>query len=523
MATRLGRMAETTPVKRSADRKPALWKIAFLFTVLVGALVLAHAAITLGTFSYYRALDLIVPGVQLGGIAFGGKTEAQAAAELDRVWNLNREIIVVDNRDVSRNWIVAPAEFGLAVDAGESAANAFGVGRGRGFWAGLDEALRSLDRGRSLDPVVTFDSGRAMEAFSRWAERVYEPAVEASIHVEGGQVIHTPGRAGYRLDVQSSLELLAADPKAVMLEYGFIPLLMMPEDPTIRDYEELAAKAEALLNAPPTLEAYDPVTDESFQWRPSREELATWLELHTESEGSALEFADVGIEAFVENLDQDLGQERTFDHTSASKALLAALEGGAGEVLRIRYRSRSHVVRSQDSLVSIGFKTGLPYWQILEANPAIARRGLVRGEMIEIPPRDAMLELPVVPEKRIVISISEQRMWVYHQGNLQWDFIVSSGIPSSPTLPGIFQIQSHEINAYASIWDLYMPHFMGIYKATPDLMNGIHGLPLLSSGARLWADVLGQPASFGCIILDLQAAAQLYDWAEEGVVVEIRR
>jgi hypothetical protein len=54
-------------------------------------------------------------------------------------------------------------------------------------------------------------------------------------------------------------------------------------------------------------------------------------------------------------------------------------------------------------------------------------------------------------------------------------------------------------------------------------MNGIHGLPLLSNGVRLWADVLGQPASFGCIILDLEAAEQLYDWAEEGVVVEIRR
>jgi lipoprotein-anchoring transpeptidase ErfK/SrfK len=34
--------------------------------------------------------------------------------------------------------------------------------------------------------------------------------------------------------------------------------------------------------------------------------------------------------------------------------------------------------------------------------------------------------------------------------------------------------------------------------------------------------VLGRPASYGCIILTLDDAEQLYNWAEDGVVVEIR-
>jgi lipoprotein-anchoring transpeptidase ErfK/SrfK len=37
----------------------------------------------------------------------------------------------------------------------------------------------------------------------------------------------------------------------------------------------------------------------------------------------------------------------------------------------------------------------------------------------------------------------------------------------------------------------------------------------------LWADILGRPASYGCIILDLRDAETLYNWAEEGVVVGI--
>jgi lipoprotein-anchoring transpeptidase ErfK/SrfK len=34
---------------------------------------------------------------------------------------------------------------------------------------------------------------------------------------------------------------------------------------------------------------------------------------------------------------------------------------------------------------------------------------------------------------------------------------------------------------------------------------------------------LGRPASFGCIILPLDEAEWLYGWADDGVVVEIRR
>jgi len=121
-----------------------------------------------------------------------------------------------------------------------------------------------------------------------------------------------------------------------------------------------------------------------------------------------------------------------------------------------------------------------------------------------------------------VISISQQRLWSYENGQLRTQSVISTGIARSPTMPGVFQIRSHEINAYASNWDLWMPHFMGIYEASPGFMNGIHGLPLLSSGVRLWGNVLGSPASYGCIIMTLAEAEELYMWADEGTVVEIQ-
>lgn len=100
--------------------------------------------------------------------------------------------------------------------------------------------------------------------------------------------------------------------------------------------------------------------------------------------------------------------------------------------------------------------------------------------------------------------------------------MISTGIEDSPTQPGIFQVQMREENAYASAWDLWMPHFVGIYEAWPGFMNGFHGLPSRNGGQLMWANSLGRPASFGCIILTLEAAEWLYHWAEDGVVVEIR-
>ncbi len=144
------------------------------------------------------------------------------------------------------------------------------------------------------------------------------------------------------------------------------------------------------------------------------------------------------------------------------------------------------------------------------------------GQELVIPSRDELLPLPAVPNKRIVISISQQRLRAYQDGKLIAQHPISTGIDRSPTQPGIFQVRMHIRQAYASIWDLTMPHFLGIYEAWPGFYNGIHGLPTLSNGRRLWGNILGRPASFGCIILDLKPAKDLYEWAEDGVVVEIK-
>jgi lipoprotein-anchoring transpeptidase ErfK/SrfK len=136
-----------------------------------------------------------------------------------------------------------------------------------------------------------------------------------------------------------------------------------------------------------------------------------------------------------------------------------------------------------------------------------------------------MIPLPPVENKRIVISMKDQKLQAFEDGKLKWDWTISTGIPSSPTSPGVFQVQSRDPNAYANSWDLWMPWFVGFYRPVPtsDFMNGFHGFPKRGGTQLLWTNSLGRPATYGCILTNTDNAKLLYDWAQDGVIVEVRK
>jgi LysM repeat protein len=230
------------------------------------------------------------------------------------------------------------------------------------------------------------------------------------------------------------------------------------------------------------------------------------------------------VETFLAAQSAALGPERYLDSDEAVAAVMDAITARRGEVcLRVYHHPRQHTVQAGETLSSIGRAYGIPYAWIQAANPGVSD-GLSVGQALTIPSPDALLPLPPVENKRIVVSIAEQKMWAYENGVLKWEWLASTGISSSPTSPGVFQIQSHEANAYAANWNLWMPNFMGIYRPAPNVefMNGFHGFPTRGGSQLLWTSSLGRPVTYGCILISTENAALLYAWAEEGVVVEIR-
>jgi lipoprotein-anchoring transpeptidase ErfK/SrfK len=125
-------------------------------------------------------------------------------------------------------------------------------------------------------------------------------------------------------------------------------------------------------------------------------------------------------------------------------------------------------------------------------------------------------------EGRIVVDVSEQRMYVYEGDELRWKWVVSTGEPGRDTAIGQFAIQSKIPMAYASTWNLDMPNWLGIYWSGP-LENGIHALPIQRhTGYKLWDGFLGQRVSYGCVILSENHAEKLFEWAEIGTPVTIQ-
>ena len=277
-----------------------------------------------------------------------------------------------------------------------------------------------------------------------------------------------------------------------------------------------------MVETPTSVHAYDPIADNTITTQVPRELKASWITIMPGEQGPAVELDPVRVQQYLESIAGELGQGLTIDAQAFSEQLEDALLSGTDARVRVSHTPTNYTIQPGDTMLKIGWNMGIHYWMIVNANPGSNPDSLIAGQVIEIPSRDDLLPYPVVPDKRIIISISEQRLWVYENGELLSKHVISTGIDRSPTQPGVFQVQTHEKNAYASVWDLHMPNFLGIYEAWPGFMNGIHGLPTLSSGRRLWANVLGRPASYGCIIMQLDAAEWLYNWAENGVIVEIR-
>ncbi len=122
--------------------------------------------------------------------------------------------------------------------------------------------------------------------------------------------------------------------------------------------------------------------------------------------------------------------------------------------------------------------------------------------------------------KYILVDISEQHMYVYEGDTLVYNFVSSTGM-NNATRVGTFSVLNKIPNAYGATWNIWMPHWLGIYWSG-GLQNGIHALPILPNGATLWAGYLGTPISYGCVVLGTYEALTLYNWADIGTPVEIR-
>jgi LysM repeat protein len=456
------------------------------------------------------------PGVRVQGIPVGGRNAAEMAAVLETVWEREHTLVVTDG---THSWAAAPSELGLRIDTSETARRALAVGRGD--HAFLEMLWLARFGEINVSPAVVFDPAAARAGLEALAIRTNRPAKEAALRLENGRWEAVSGQYGANLDIDATLQQIAQGPKQI-LEARTLHLVTYAVAPRVMDLSPALAELQQTLQQPVTLQAHDPITGETHSIPVSPETLAQWMRVTPGPEGLQVALDGAKMEAYAQSWATALAPGRALEPFTPPADLTERWQMGVPITLIVRHASTTYTVQPGDTLARIAYQVGMPYWKIQQANPGIQADALFAGQSLVIPSPNEMLPLPVVTNQRIVISIQQQRLWTYQDGALRSEHRISTGIERSPTLPGVYQIRTHEPLAYASVWDLTMPHFMGIYEGWPGFFNGIHGLPTLSNGRLLWAGALGRPASYGCIILSLAEAEDLYHWAEEGTVVEIQ-
>ncbi len=187
--------------------------------------------------------------------------------------------------------------------------------------------------------------------------------------------------------------------------------------------------------------------------------------------------------------------------------------------------SRVYIVRPGDTLSGIAARFGVSLNALARANGIRNPSRIYVGQRLVIPGGGGGYAGGVNNTGgglKFVVSVSRQTCWLYRGNTLLYQWRCSTGRRGYPTRYGTFRIQSKIPVAYGSAWNINMPYWLGIYWAG-STENGIHGLPWnATTGARVWAGLVGRPVTFGCIMLDNWAAKTLYDMAYIGMPVVIR-
>lgn len=184
-----------------------------------------------------------------------------------------------------------------------------------------------------------------------------------------------------------------------------------------------------------------------------------------------------------------------------------------------------YTVKPGDTLSELARDFDSTVLALLEYNDLPDEQTVYLGLELKIPygPPPLPDAAPPIPHSgtRFVVSLSRQQCWVIQGDQLRHTWTCSTGYGEWITRTGTFAVQTKQEMAKSTAYQLDMPYWLGIYNVGA-YENGIHGLPILwKTGEKIWSTQIGQPATFGCAMLDDDDAATLYHLAYLGMPVHI--
>lgn len=235
-------------VSHPYQRTPVFPQVVAAF---VSGVILFLAIIILWTLGYQLLYaGRIFPGVSVAGVNLSGLRPADAAIRLSQTlsYPINGKILF---RAGEQAWVATPAQLGMVFDPSSSAMTAYRLGRSGGLFGALSGQVRAAGPGANVPPVIIFDQRVAFQYLNQISTQINQPVLEASLKLEGTNVVAQPGQVGRELKMDATLIYLGAQLQT--FSDGEVPLVVQEVQPQILDVSAQADTARQILSQPLTL------------------------------------------------------------------------------------------------------------------------------------------------------------------------------------------------------------------------------------------------------------------------------
>ncbi len=275
------------PISRPIDLIPQI------LSAIIGGLVIFTLLLVAVVIGFNISFSgKIYPGVNVAGVDLSGMDPVQAAALLDKKleYPLQGRILFRDGEEI---WLSSPSQVGFHLNPQMTAAAAYQYGRNGEPLTRLFDQFKAWYLGTSLSPMYVFDESTAQSYLQSIAAQTDVEKVEASLSVEGVDVVVRPGQTGRHLDIPATLDDLRIQLQA--MQDSEIQLAIEEDSPIILNVDEQAQIARQILSKPLQLTIPDAKESDPGPWTFEPDALAQMITIEriTDAEGERYQ---VGLE-----------------------------------------------------------------------------------------------------------------------------------------------------------------------------------------------------------------------------------
>ena len=212
---------------------------------LVGPIIIACAVVAvLVAADYFLNSDRIYRGVEVGDVALGGRTPAEAEKIVqERATGALKEIEFSGPEQFTRT----AKEMGVSFNVDATVEKAYAVGREGNILERLGERARALIIGVTVPPDVDYRPEKAQAEVEEIAPQVNHEPREASVNIYGSQVEVAESREGYKLDIPATMQSVDGAIDDMSGQAKLVGEVLEPKVNT-GEAEEAAKKARAAVS-----------------------------------------------------------------------------------------------------------------------------------------------------------------------------------------------------------------------------------------------------------------------------------